>query len=101
MIFAHLLLMALWCSEPLMGLTVLRPSASVVCSFAQLEPLLSGGVVSGPLARLPPIAALRSPLKDGPTSAGEHPCAGAEASEAMGKRLFVGEPNTATGRERV
>lgn len=62
-IFAHLTLMAIWCSEPLIGLTILKSLASIVFSSTRLEPSLSYSVVFTALARLTPIAAVRSPLR--------------------------------------
>ena len=81
--------MSSWCSEPPMGLTVLRPLSGAACSPTWLEPLLSDGVVSRLLAGLPPIVALRSPLREGLTLVGDHPCASTEVNSTEGKRPTV------------
>jgi hypothetical protein len=67
----------------------------MVCSPIWPKPPLSDGVVSRPLATLPPIAALCSPLREGPALAGDRPCASAEVSKAEGKRPTVEGPKVA------
>jgi hypothetical protein len=54
----------------------------------------------GPLARLPPIVALHSPLKEGLTLVGDCPCAGIEASKAIGKKPTIEGPKAAISQER-
>lgn len=97
MMFSRLTPMASWCSEPLLGLIALRPLASTTCSSMWLEPLLGGGMVFGLLARLPPIAALRSPLKECSTIVGDRSYAGTEVSKAKGNRPTDGGPDMAIG----
>jgi hypothetical protein len=91
------------CSEPPIGLTILRLLRGAASSPVRPEPSLRDGVASRPLAKLPSIMALRSPLREGPTLVGDQPCAGIEASKAEGKRPVVegSEATISLEREQV
>jgi hypothetical protein len=99
MVFAHLILVASWCSEPTAGLAVLRLSSGAACFPTWLVPSLSDGWFRA-ASQASPIVALHSPLKEGLTLVGDCPCAGIEASKAIGKKPTIEGPKAAISQER-
>ena len=93
--------MASRCSEPPVELMALKLLLGVACSPTWSEPSLSDGVVFGLLARLPSIATLCSPLREGPALVGDHPCTSMELSKADGRRPAVEGPEDAVSLEGV
>ena len=89
MFFLWLIVTTSQCSEPPVGLVVLKPSLGMAYSPTLPELSLSDGVISGPSDRLPSFAALSSPVEEGTALVGNHPCAGTEVGIAKGRRSVI------------